>query len=274
MIRNLNFRILCYTLFKPHAMKNTNLVKKITHSILSKNYFKFLIIFLFLIPLSHAENTETKEKALVSKIIDAYGGKKQLAKVVSISAEGHVKDFFSVDEGIYFRYMKRDRKLFVDIKYFRSTEKRILDGDKGYRGTEEKVTEVKGLPYDAMVYQYNQLNLPYGLVDGTFKVTYLRKENIGNTDAEVLKLEDKYGHDIEVYLSPKDFLIHKVTGYFKMGQAKTSLSAEFTDFRKVEGILLPFKVINHADALKISETYIVKYTINPKINDSAYFSIK
>jgi len=255
-------------------MKNTNLVKRITHSIFLKNYFKFLIIFLFLIPLSYAENTKAKEKALVSKIIDAYGGEKQLAKVVSISAKGRVKDFFSVDEGTYFRYMKRERKLFVDIKYFRSTEKRILNGDKGYRGTEEKVTEVKGPPYDAMVYQYNQLNLPYGLVDDTFKATYLRKENIGNIDVEVLKLEDNYGHNIEVYVSTKDFLIHKIIGYFKMGEAKAGLSAEFTDFRKVEGILLPFKVINYADGSKISETYIVNYTINPKIDDSAYFSIK
>lgn len=255
-------------------MNNTDFTRKIMHSIFSRNCLKSIVILLFLISLSYAENTENKEKALVSKIIDAYGGKEQLAKVVSISAEGYIKNYFSSDVGTYFRYLKREMKLLVDIKYSRSAEKRILSGDKGYRGTNGKVTEVKGPPYDAMIYQYNQLNLPYGLIDGTFKVAYLHRDSLGGVNAEVLKLEDKYGHEIEVYISTKDFLILKVIGYFKMGKEKISLGAEFKEYRKIEGLLLPFKIINYADDSKVSETEIYKYNINPKIDDSTFSSLQ
>jgi hypothetical protein len=255
-------------------MKNIISSNKIMHTLFFRNCIKSLVILLFLISLGYAENTEDKEKALVTNVIDAYGGKEALAKVASISAEGHIKNYFSNDEGTYFRYMKRERKLFVDIKYSKSAEKRILNGDKGYRGTTGKVSEVKGPSYDAMVYQYNQLDLPYGLIDDTFKITYLRKDSLGGVDAEILKLEDKFGHEIEVYVSTKDFLILKVIGYFKKGDDKMSLGAEFSNYRKVEGILLPFKITNYADTSKISETEITKYSINPTIDESIYFTIQ
>jgi hypothetical protein len=192
------------------VMKSFNVVKETRIPLFLKNCLSAFVILLFFISLSYAEETENKVKTIVSKIIDAYGGKEQLTKVTSISAEGRIKSFFSKDEGTYFRYMKRERKLFVDIKYSRTAEKRILNGEKGYRGTGGKVSETKGPSYDAMVYQYNQLDLPYGLIDNSFKVTYLRKDTPNGLDAEILKLEDKYGHNIEVYISLKDFLILRV----------------------------------------------------------------
>lgn len=48
------------------------------------------------------------------------------------------------------------------------------------------------------------------------------------------------------------------------------MSAEFGDFKKVGRIALPFTIVNYADGSKISETRIIKYTINPDISDSAF----
>jgi len=253
-------------------MEDTAPVKEIKYSAFRKNFLKSIVILLLLFSIAYAENNHD-ENDIVSKIIDAYGGKDNLAKVISIAAEGHINNFFSNDEGTYFRYIKRDRKLYVNIKYSRTEEKRILNGDKGYRGSDGKVSEVKGPPYDAMVYQYNQLDLPYGfIIDNTFKVTYLRKDALNGIDVKVLKVSDKYGHDIEVYVSARAFFILKVVGSFGKGDNAMSLGAEFSDFNKVNGVLLPFKITNYADSTKISETKITKYTINPSVDESAYFS--
>jgi len=254
-------------------MKDPNFAEEIRWSPFLKNLLKSIVILLFLFSLAHTEDT-ADEKSIVSKIIDAYGGKENLARVISILSEGRIKNFFSKDEGTYVRYIKRDRKLYVDIKYSRTAEKRILNGDKGYRESGGKVSEVKGPSYDAMVYQYNQLDLPYGFIDNTLKATYLRNDSLNGVAVEVLKVSDKYRHDIEVYVSAKDFLILKVVGSFGKGDSTMSLGAEFSDFRKVDGILLPFKIINYADSKKISETEITKYSINPAIDESAYFSIQ
>lgn len=238
-------------------------------------FFSFLSLFLFiLLPFfvsqAHAENTMDKEHLFISKIVNTYGGKGQLAKVRGISAEGRIKTYFSHDKGAYYRYMKPERKLYVKIRYSNSSEKRILNGMKGYRGTGGRIEKVLGPPYDAMVYQYNQLDLPFGLIDGSFTIIDHRKDDFNGMNVEVLKLADRYGYEIEAYVSSRDYHILKVIGYFTVGPNKTSLGVEFMDYKKVSGILLPHKIINYAMDSRISETEITQYTINPKIDDSIF----
>jgi outer membrane lipoprotein-sorting protein len=225
--------------------------------------------FLFLLPQVRAEAIP-QEKALIAQIIDAYGGKKKLSEVVSISAEGRITKRFPEDKGTYYRYMKRPGKLLVDIKYSESSEKRILNGNHGYRGTNGKVEAVKGPPYDAMVYQYDQLDLPFGFLDRSLSVAALHKDKLNGADVDVLELKDREGYEIEIYVGARDHLVLKATGYFKIGRNETSLSAEFSDFRKVDGILLPFRITNYARDFKISETEITKYMINPDIPGSVF----
>ena len=108
--------------------------------------------------------------------------------------------------------MKRERKLLFDIKYSRFEEKRILNNGKGYRETDGETEEVTGPPYDAMVYQYHQLDLPFGLLDGSFTVVSGRRDSLNNEDAEVLRLKDHYGYEIDVYVHPADLTSSKPSG--------------------------------------------------------------
>ncbi len=212
----------------------------------------------------------TGEKTVIAKIIQAYGGKDALARVSSLTAEGKITTFMPKDEGTYFLTMKRNRKLLVNIKYTKRTEKRILNGSRGYSGTDKEVTEVTGSAYDAMVYQYNQMDLPYGLLDGTFRAKYLRKDNFHGRPADILKVTDRAGNEMEAVVDSENYHIVKTTGTFGTGQEKAGLSAEFEDFRKVDGILFPFIIVNYADGFKISVTRIIKYTINPDIGDLVF----
>jgi len=86
----------------------------------------------------------------------------------------------------------------------------------------------------------------------------------------VLKLTDKRGNEMETAVDSENYHIVKTTGFFGMGQKKAGLSAEFSDFRIVNGVLLPFVIVNYADSFMISETRLSKYTINPDIGDSVF----
>ena len=230
-----------------------------------------LVIALFIfITSGYTETVTARKEILISRILNAYGGKEKLAKVLSISAEGRIKKNFPDDEGTYYRCMQRGKKLFVDIKYTNSSEQRILNGKKGYRGNNGKLEEVKGTPYDAMVYQYNQLDLPFGLVDGSLKVIDIHEDTLNGMKVEVLDLKDEDGYEIEAFVSAKDYLIQKVIGYFTLGRNKTNLAAEFMNFRDVQGIVLPFKIVNYSRASKLSETTILQYQINPEIDGSMF----
>jgi len=226
-------------------------------------------ILFFLVAHSGAESASGKGD-LISKVVNAYGGKGLLLKVRAVSAEGRIKEYLSDDEGTYYRYMTRERKLLVDIRYSKTSEKRILDGRNGYRGTDGRMEKVIGPPFDAMVYQYNQLNLPYGLIDGSLKLIDSWKDTFNGNEVEVLKLEDAYGYGIEALVNPKDFLIQRVIGRFTAGNHQASLSAALTDFRRVNGILMPFKIINYAGDTRLSETLITSYKINPDVEESVF----
>jgi hypothetical protein len=207
---------------------------------------------------------------ITEKVIEAYGGRERLEKVVSVAAEGRITALVRGDEGIYKRTFRRDGKLFLDITYNRSTERRILNGPKGFRGTGEQVEEVFGPRYLAMVYQYNELNMPYGLLDNSFTVTELRRETLNNADVHVLRCVDRAGNEMEVFVDGENYRIVKSIGTFSIGTQSTSLSAEFSDFRIVDGVLFPFRIVNYAGGNKIAEIIITRYLVNPIVDDSLF----
>ena len=230
----------------------------------------FFLSCLLLFAASFAYCSSTSEKTVVAKIVQVYGGKDALARVSSLTAEGNITTFMPKDEGTYFLMMKRNRKLLVDIKYTKRTEKRILNGDKGYNGTDEKVALAEGPAYKAMVYQYDQLDLPYGLLDGTFKVRDVQKDRLRGRSVDVLKLTDRSGNEVDIAVDNATHYIVKTSGYFVMGGEKAVLSSELSDFRKAGGVVFPFTIVNYADGFKISVTRIIKYTINPDIGDLVF----
>ncbi|HUI45921.1 MAG TPA: hypothetical protein VL122_08090 [Nitrospirota bacterium] len=134
-----------------------------------------LLVMLFVSLFSCMDHPPRNNALVTEKIIEAYGGRERLAKVVSVAAEGWITALIRRDEGIYKRTFRRDGKLSVEIIYTRLTEKRILIGSRGFRGTGSQVEEVSGPRYLAMVYQYNELNLPYGLLDNSFTVNELQR---------------------------------------------------------------------------------------------------
>jgi hypothetical protein len=225
----------------------------------------FLIAFIAAVPASAHESDR-----VVAKVIEAYGGREKLSMVRTIAAEGRIVALMRGDEGTYRRTLRRDGSLFVDIVYSRSSERRILHKGKGYRGTGGKVEEVSGPRYLAMVYQYNELDLPYGLLDGTLTASGLRKDTVHGEAAYVFRLADRAGSQMDVVVNAQNYRIVKCTGTFVVGTESTSLSAEFEDFRTIDGILLPFKIVNYAGGMKISMTTIDQYFINPAVDDALF----
>jgi len=207
---------------------------------------------------------------ITGKIIAAYGGRERLARIMSVAAEGRITALIRRDEGTYKRAMRRNGKLFVDIIYTRSTERRILNGSKGYRGTGGQLEEVFGPRYLAMVYQYDELNLPYGFLDNGFTVSELRSDILNGAHVRVLKCTDRTGNDMEVFVSEEDYRIVKCIGTFPMGSHSTSLSSEFSDFRTVDGVLFPFRIVNYAGGDRIAEIVITRYLVNPTIDESLF----
>lgn len=206
--------------------------------------------------------------SVIEKVINAYGGKEIIEGIQCMHIKGKTEAFMLQDSGSYELYFKRGKKLRVETRYGRSSELRILNGDRGYRSTNTMpVEEVFGARYFAMVYHFKHLDLLHDLVKGTYQIQSMGKSSLGGSDVEVFHLNDKDGAIMDIYIDERQFLILKVTGYFKERDKGIDLSAEFSDFRKVDGSLFPFRITNYAGGLKIAQTVIDKYFLNPDITD-------
>ncbi len=229
-----------------------------------------LIAAFFFLTTSCTHHSQPGSASITNRIIEAYGGKELLAKVKAVSAEGRIIALIRRDEGTYRRYLCRDGRLFVDIAYSRSDERRILDGTRGYRGDGGRVEEVFGPRYLAMLYQYNELNLPYGFIDDVYQVTELPTETLNGADVRALRVTDRGGHELKLLINATNYQIVKSTGVFVIGDQSMSLSTENSDFRFVDGILFPFRIVNYAGGQKISEITMTRYLINPPFDDSLF----
>ena len=221
---------------------------------------------------SDAHDRPEDAASLIAKIIAAYGGKSVVTGTKGVSAVGDIHAIMRRDRGTYELLFMRPRKLRVDTKYQRSFETRILNGNTGYRGTDETpLAQVKDHRFLAMVYQYKHFDLLYGFATGLYSVNRKGTEDLNGKSVEVLRLVDQEGPPMDVYVDAKTFFIVKVTGTFTLpGNQTTTLSSEFSDFRKVGDTVFPFKLVSSAGGQTIAETIMKTYRINPAMRDSSF----
>jgi len=208
---------------------------------------------------------------IIQDIINAYGGRDAIMKAKNVFARGPIKAFMRKDSGTYTRHMSMDGRLRVDIRYTMSSELRILNGRDGWRGEEKgALTKVSGFQYLSMVYQYNQLNIPHGLIKGQYDVKWAGEAEVEGRTTDILYLSDNEGPDMEIFVDREDHRILKTSGFFYFGGQRVDLTAEFADFRKVDGVLFPFRITNYSEGFKLGETDITDMRVNVRMKDSLF----
>ncbi len=214
---------------------------------------------------------EARADFITSKIINAYGGSAAVERARTIYAKGTIKAFMRGGSGTYVRYMKRDGKLRVETNYTMSSELRLLDGKRGWRGMDNSpLEESEGPPLQAMLYQYKEVDILYGLLKDRFVMRDEGTSKVGSADVYVLDLEDADKIPMKIYVDRKSYRILRTEGYFSMGGQITSLGSEYSDFRKVDGLLMPYKITNFAAGQTISETRIKEYRLNVNMPDKLF----
>jgi hypothetical protein len=238
----------------------------------SRKYFTYGVLSAVLLVtlISCAHQPIQERGSITDKIIAAYGGRERIAKVMSVAAEGRIRALMRGEAGIYRRALRRDRRLFINVLYGQSTQRWLLDSTRSFLDTDGNVEEVFGPRYHAMVDQYNELNLPFGLLDNTFTIIELGRATQKGADVRILRLVDRAGNQIDAYVRTGDYLIIKCTSTFENGLQSLNLRVEFSDFRRVEGILFPFRIVNYVRGDILNEITIRAYLLNAPIADAQF----
>ena len=218
-----------------------------------------------------AREQDDASLALVGKVVQAYGGAAVIERVASVHAQGTIIALARGSHGTYERQLARPRQLRVQTGYTGSSETRLLNGDRTWRSNQGSLMRaVTGPGHLAMVYQYKQLDLPYGLLKGSYNLRYTGAEQVRDKPTETIEVWDDEGPTMRINIDAVDHYIVKVTGFISVGGASTTLGVEFSDFKPVEGLMLPFRIQNYAADHPLSETVIRNYTVNPPANPSLF----
>lgn len=217
-----------------------------------------------------AVDTNQQNDAVLAKMFVAYGGKDVINRTKSVYAEGGIVAYMRKDNGSYQRWFERDRKLRVITAYTKSSETRILNGNRGWRSDGGPLQEVTGYQYLAMVYQYKQLDLPYGMLNGKYRIADSWKDRMDGRDVKVFIVEDKEGPPMRFCVDLKTYYIIRVEGAFEMDGRTAMLGVTFSDFRKVDGYPMPYRAQNFGSGMPIGETNFTRYVVNPEMKGSMF----
>lgn len=221
----------------------------------------------------HALERDTASLALVEKIVQAYGGAEAIERIVAVNAEGEIKTLMRDESGTYKRWFKRTRMLRVETVFPQRAETRLLDGEQVWRSAGGSALKLASGPsHLAVVYQYKQLDLPYGLLKGGYNLRYAGKDRLNGRETEAMEVWDDEGPPMRVNVDAASHYIVGVSGSLSQGGHSMALAVEFSDFRPVEGMPMPFHLRNHAGGRPVSETTIQRYTVNPP-DDPSLFDI-
>ena len=187
--------------------------------------------------------------ALASKVVDAYGGGAAWAKVASIEARGRVVPAMRKGDGTMTRIWRGADNLRVEIVYPDKTETRALDDGKGTNNGRASTA----MELDAMRLQAARLALP--LLLGQHKGSL---RDLGtHDDVRSIEIALDAPLTMTVDIDPKTSRVVRSVGRSK----DAAFTTVYSDFRTVNGLLIPFHEENSAMGMKTADIFLEKVEI-------------
>jgi hypothetical protein len=206
--------------------------------------------------------------ALVKRCVAAYGGKEALARAAVTRQEGRVTSLLHQGQsGRIARAYARPGKLRVETSWPDGTgEIRILDGGRGWREGEE----VSGPRLAAMLLQAARLDIPALLSAWVAKVEDHGTGQVDGRPVRILSLQPAPGLVVQAEVEVATGRVLRSRGASVDPGMPLAFETTYGDFRKVDGVLVPFLEKNWANGRSTGETILEKVTFPKSLPDSTF----
>ena len=190
--------------------------------------------------------------ALINKLVAEYGGKKRVAAARVLRQKGRVATE-TRGTAVLGRAFERPDRLRVELKYPDNTEVRVLDGASAFRGGQP----VGGPMRDAMLLQAARLDLPALLDEARGRVGDLGEQQRGGLTLRALLVPLGGGLEITVFVDERSGRILRSEGSVPAGaMGRLDFWTNYSDFRRVKGMLFPFAEENFASGTRTGRTQL------------------
>jgi len=224
------------------------------------NRLALLLVSLLAFPVVTRAEKKPDIAKIVSMVVDAYGGEKATRAMRGYHAVGEQWATQSEEPIQVERWFASPDRLRLELAYPDHHETRITSGDLGWSGDSiESITPSNPFKLQAMRLQTARLDLPLRLLDHRNEIEWRGKDDDGRT---VLRLPIGKGLNIDYHVDMKTYRITRIV----MGMAgppPMDFAADYDEFHKVGGVLVPFKEITYAGDTVTSEYKTTRFEWNP-----------
>ena len=120
-----------------------------------------------------------------------------------------------------------------------------------------------------MIFQYNHLSLPMGLINGDYKTSF-SEQKIADKVFPALELTGEEGPPMTVIIDPETGLIRRVDGRIMMGPRAVIMGVGYSDYRQVAGVMLPHRIVNYVNGNAIAESLYDTVAVNTALDKNAF----
>ena len=207
-------------------------------------------------------------ESVLSRIVQAYGGRDALARARAFRQEGSVTSLLHPGAtGRIERAYARSGRLRVVTRYAGATDEvRVVDGGRGWRNGEPS----DGARFAAMVLQAARLDLPALLDAWRQKVTDRGEADLDGRALRVLALEVGPGLTVEAHVDPATGRILRSTSRGPGPGVPLEFATTYSDFREVGGVLFAFREGNWANGSTTGETILEKVKVVAALPEATF----
>jgi hypothetical protein len=220
---------------------------------------------------------DAEAKAIVEKAIKAHGGAEVLNKFQAISVKEKGKFYgmgAAFDYTLEMQYQAPDKeRLEIRGENFKFVQ--VVNGDKGWRGINEAP---KAMDKDELaeareeLYASNVGRLT-PLTGAGCKLSSLGEIKVGGRPAVGVRVEHKGHRDVNLYFDKENGLLVKAEGRGKdlmAGGKEYTQEVFYSNYKKVEGMQVPFKTLLTRDGKRYVESETTEATPAEKLDASVF----
>ncbi len=200
-------------------------------------------------------------RALIARVVDAYGGRAALQRVHAYRIEGTLFSSLRHTDSPTVREFERPGRLRVRIDYANGSELRVVDGARGWRNEGGgPVVPAHGPMLDAMVLQAARAAVPWILMERAVAPT-----DVDGVSAPGVEIPLGDGLALRAWVDPATHRVLLSQGTLDHGGMRTHFETKYGDFHRVNGVWFAYDEENWASGAPTGHTSITRVTLNPEL---------
>jgi hypothetical protein len=235
-----------------------------------KKSILFSIIFLFVLSIQ-SKSQDLKLEDILTKYFNTIGVEK-MKQWQNISTFG--KANFQGTEYPFRIIMKRPGKIRIEVEIQKMKMTQAFDGQHGWSVMPwTGSTDPQDMTVDESKVIKDQADFEGSLFNWQekgHKAELIGKEDVDGSPAYNIKVTKANGDIENIFIDAENFVILKGISKIKINGNETESENVNSNYKDVNGVLLPFTIENKTKGQTVSHFIVDKYEMNTDVNDSIF----